>query len=90
MISMSNLISNAVTFYQENDINPWIILDEDKKKKIDELEKLIHQSSFIPDENEKNWITILPYFSEDFLIELKQTLIRESLRQLDSKHKNKV
>jgi len=72
-----------------NETNPWILVSEDKKKQINELEKLIHQAVFIPDKNEKNWIALLPYFSKDFLKELKQTVIRESLRYLSTKNKNK-
>lgn len=76
---------------QAQEINPWILAENDaKKKSIDELKILIHRASFIEDEKEKNWIALLPYFSEDFLGELKQMIIRESLRHLDGKHRSRV
>lgn len=67
--------------------HPWILSESDNKKVlIKNLEKIIHKASFIPEDNEENWKALLPYFSEDFLEELKQTLIRENLRKLSKKH----
>lgn len=87
---MPNPITTAATFYQENEINPGIHADEDKKKKIAELSKLIHDASFIPKKSEKNWLALLPYFTKNFLEELKQTIIRESLRHLSTKNKRNI
>lgn len=53
------------------------------------MEQMIHKADFIPDEQEKNWIMLLPYLSAEFLKELKQTIIRENLRKLGNKHQNK-
>lgn len=60
------------------------------KKKLDqEVARLIHDAIFIPKEKEKNWTALLPYFSENFLKELKNTIIRENLRHLSTKNKKK-
>lgn len=80
-----------MTQTKKTEINPWILAESDAKQNLlNELEILIHQANFIPDENEKNWVTLLPYLSENFLAELKNTVIRESLKHLSKKHKNKI
>lgn len=73
-------------------INPGILVEQTKKQQkdflINELTILIHDANFIDQENEKNWITLLPYFSDNFLEELKQMIIRENLRYLSKKNIN--
>jgi hypothetical protein len=81
-------MKNNQTQNSKAEINPWILAESDAKKKlIQNVTTLIHDAGFIPDKNEKNWITLLPYLSENFLEELKHTIIRESLRHLDKKNK---
>ena len=73
--------------------NPGVYVEQQKKKDRQKLEKslktLIHNAVFIPKDNEKKWEALLPYFSENFLDELKHTIIRESLQHLSKKHQTK-